>query len=257
MLESLFAAAERDSAARELITSFDQLLDEVSLLPPPANVYQRLAGEGRIKLIAEIKRASPSRGDLAEIPDPAELAAGYQESGADAISVLTEQSGFKGRLRDLELVSAAVSIPTLRKDFISNRYQLLEARRAGASFVLLILAYLDKRDVQDLTLFAKELGLGVLLETHNEDEINAAAELGGQLIGINTRDLKTFKTDLGLFERMASQLPAHAIKVAESSVKTVHDVRRYRDAGADVVLVGEALVTGDWRTLIQQFIQVA
>lgn len=257
MLESLFAAAERDSAAREQSLSFDTLLDDVAQLAPAPNVYEHLAPEGRIKVIAEIKRASPSRGDMAEIADVAMLASGYEESGADAISVLTERTGFKGSLDDLEQASAAVSIPTLRKDFISNRYQLLEARRAGASFALLILAHLDKSKAKDLMLFSQEVGLGVLLEVHTEHEIQTAAELGGQLIGINTRDLRTFKTDLGLFEKMASQLPRNSIKVAESSVKSVEDVRRYRDAGADVVLVGEALVTGDWKTLIQQFIQVA
>jgi indole-3-glycerol phosphate synthase len=247
VLESLFAAAERDSAAREQSKSFDDLLKEVSQVPPSLNVYEHLAPEGRIKLIAEIKRASPSRGDLAEIADVANLSSGYEQSGADAISVLTERTGFK----------AAVSIPTLRKDFISNRYQLLEARRAGASFALLILAHLDKNKAKDLMLFAQQVGLGVLLEVHTEQEIEIAAQLGGQLIGINTRDLRTFKTDIGLFEKMASLVPANSIKVAESSVKSVEDVRRYREAGADVVLVGEALVTGDWKTLIQQFIQVA
>ncbi|MFM2022677.1 MAG: hypothetical protein RIR89_69 [Actinomycetota bacterium] len=257
MLESLFAAAERDSAAREQSKSFDDLLKEVSQVPPSLNVYEHLAPEGRIKLIAEIKRASPSRGDLAEIADVANLSSGYEQSGADAISVLTERTGFKGSLEDLERASAAVSIPTLRKDFISNRYQLLEARRAGASFALLILAHLDKTKAKDLMLFAQQVGLGVLLEVHTEQEIEIAAELGGQLIGINTRDLRTFKTDIGLFEKMASLVPANSIKVAESSVKSVEDVRRYREAGADVVLVGEALVTGDWKTLIQQFIQVA
>lgn len=257
MLESLFAAAERDSAAREQSKSFDDLLKEVSQVPPSLNVYEHLAPEGRIKLIAEIKRASPSRGDLAEIADVANLSSGYEQSGADAISVLTERTGFKGSLEDLERASAAVSIPTLRKDFISNRYQLLEARRAGASFALLILAHLDKNKAKDLMLFAQQVGLGVLLEVHTEQEIEIAAQLGGQLIGINTRDLRTFKTDIGLFEKMAYLVPANSIKVAESSVKSVEDVRRYREAGADVVLVGEALVTGDWKTLIQQFIQVA
>lgn len=257
MLEGLFEAAARDSAAREQVTSFDELSSIASDLPKPADVYQSLAKANRIKVIAEIKRASPSRGELAAISDPAGLAIGYEQSGADAISVLTEKSGFRGSLEDLVEVSKAVSIPTLRKDFISNRYQVLEARVSGASFVLLILTYLDPKIARELMRFAEELNLGVLLETHDEREIDIATDLGGQLIGINTRDLQTFKTDLALFERMSASLPGNAIKVAESSVKNVEDVRRYRDAGADAVLVGEALVTGDWESLLKQFVQVS
>lgn len=257
MLESLFAAAEKDSAAREQATSFQELVSKVPDLAKPVDVYQSLAKVDRIKVIAEIKRASPSRGELSEIPNPADLAIGYEQSGADAISVLTERTGFRGSLKDLVEVSNSVSIPTLRKDFISNKYQILEARVAGASFVLLILSYLDQQTAAELMKFAQELNLGVLLETHNEKEIAVASDLGGQLIGINTRDLKTFITDLSLFERMSDSLPENAIRVAESSVKSVEDVRRYREAGADAVLVGEALVTGDWQSLLKQFVQVS
>lgn len=257
MLEALFEQAARDAAAREAVKSFDELLAEIANVQRPINIYDRLAKTNRIRLIAEIKRASPSKGFLAEIPNAADLALGYQQSGADAISVLTEQSGFRGSLADLESASRAVSIPTLRKDFISNEYQILEARVAGASFVLLILSYLTRERATELFEFATSLGLGVLFETHTEREIAIAAELGAQLIGINTRDLNTFKTDLGLFETMARLLPAETVAVAESSVKTIDDVRRYRAAGADVVLVGEALVTGDWQSLIPQIVSVS
>ena len=257
MLEGLFRKAAEDAAVRESVQSFDSLLESLAHIPRPINVYERLSKIERIRLIAEIKRASPSKGFLAEISDAAELARGYELSGADAISVLTEGSGFKGRLDDLVAASKAVSIPTLRKDFISNEYQILEARVAGASFVLLILSYLEQKRAGELADFAASLGLGVLFETHSESELIVAGELGARLIGINTRDLTTFQTDLALFERLASLIPANAVAVAESAVKSLDDVRRYRAAGADVVLIGEALVTGNWKELIPQIVSVS
>ena len=257
MLKQLFEAAAQDAATREREISIEQLAETASRVSPPVNAYDSLAKSPHIKLIAEIKRASPSRGDLAEIPDAAKLAVGYQSAGAHAISVLTERTGFKGSLADLADVSAAVSIPTLRKDFISSEYQILEAKVAGASMILLILAHLDSESFVRLFKFAHSVGLGVLVETHNEAEIDAAGDIGAQLIGINTRDLKTFKTDIGLFERMATRLPGESIKVAESSVRELGDVQRYRDAGADVVLVGEALVTGDYADLIPRIVSVS
>lgn len=257
MLEALFQRAASDAAAREEKIPFDLLMESLPKVTRPINVYERLSKTSRIRLIAEIKRASPSKGFLAEISDVAALARGYESVGADAISVLTEGSGFNGRLEDLEIASRAVDIPTLRKDFISNEYQILEARVAGASFVLLILSHLEPAKAKELSDFAASLGLGVLFETHAEAEIEIAGEMGARLIGINTRDLTTFKTDLGLFEKMAGLIPKNAVAVAESSVRTVEDVMRYRAAGADAVLVGEALVTGDWRTLIPQIVSVS
>lgn len=257
VLRELFEAARQDAEDRERHLPKAQLVELAGATPIPADAYAALAPSTNVKLIAEIKRASPSRGDLAAIPDPVDLGLGYEAAGANAISVLTERTGFKGSLTDLSSVSAAVSIPTLRKDFISSEYQILEARAAGASFVLLILAELSRKDFMQLNDFAHSLGLGVLVETHNEAEIDLAAEAGARLIGINTRDLKTFQTDIGLFERMAKRLPSEAIKVAESSVKELADVVRYRNAGADVVLVGEALVTGDFSTLIPQIVSLS
>ena len=257
MLEALFAAAAAESNKRREVISESMLFEKISHTPKPAGVYEALARSSRIKLIAEIKRASPSRGFLAEIANPEQLAVSYQTAGADAISVLTETSGFNGTLDDLERVSQNVQIPVLRKDFISTEYQLLEARAAGASFALLILAQLTANQVDQLMKFAHEIGLSVLVETHNEEEVDTAASLGARLIGINTRDLKTFRTDISLFERLAGLLPQSAIRVAESSVKEIGDVRRYRNAGADVVLVGEALVTGDHQALIPQIISVS
>ena len=257
MLDQLFDAALKASQRREQTISERDLLAKIEITPKPLDVYAALSKSSHIKLIAEIKRRSPSRGFLADIPSAANQASIYQLAGAHAISVLTEESGFGGSLEDLENARASATIPLLRKDFISSEYQILEARAAGADFILLILAWLPAKRFEELYRFAEELGLGVLVETHSLDEIAIANQAGSKLIGINTRDLQTFKTDLGLFEEMANTLSPAAIKVAESSVKSVADVIRYRNAGADVALVGEALVTSDPAILIPEFISVA
>jgi indole-3-glycerol phosphate synthase len=256
VLEELFARALSDAALREKNLSKPTLEKRIRDIPPPPDVYKVLKPIDRIRLIAEIKRASPSKGYLADISDAAELAVGYQFAGADAISVLTEPSEFRGTVRDLEQVAAAVTIPVLRKDFISSEYQILESRAAGASFILLILSFLKSGQARDLMMFAKTLNLGVLVEVHSEVELELALGLGAKLIGINTRDLRTFETDPSLFEELVSLLPEDVVKVAESAVKTIDDVRRYRHFGADVVLVGEALVTGAWRRLIPEIVSV-
>lgn len=254
MLDELFATASDDAEIRRKTVTTDSLESLISKMPPTASVIEALRPTEKIKLIAEIKRASPSVGEMAEIPDVGELAKVYEESGAHAISVLTERSGFAGSLDDLKFASDAASIPTLRKDFISCEYQILEARAHGASFILLILSWLKESDFIRLAKFASELGLDVLVETHTPDEIHMANAAGSQIVGINTRNLQTFKTDLGLFEAMAHLLPQEAIRVAESSVKKAQDVTTYWNAGANVVLVGQALVTGDPRVLIPEFI---
>jgi len=257
VLDGLFQAALEDSLLRQQLLPTQELERAALETMAPIDALAALSKTSRIRLIAEIKRASPSRGELAAIADAALQGAGYELAGADAISVLTERTGFKGSLKDLQDVSAATKIPTLRKDFISTEYQLLEARAAGAAMALLILAWLPKQRYLELKRFAEELGLAVLVETHSEPEIEIAANSGAKLIGINTRNLVDFKTDIGLFETLAGKLPSDAVRIAESSVKTVADVQRYRAAGADAVLVGEALVTGDYRELIPEFISVA
>lgn len=256
MLDGLFQQALLSSQRRQESISISDLEASAGFSRTPIDVYRTLAPAEHIKLIAEIKRASPSKGHLADIPNAGEQALRYQNAGAHAISVLTEESGFSGRLSDLSDARAAASIPLLRKDFISTEYQILEAKAAGADFVLLILSWLPSCDYARLSAFAASLGLGVLTETHALEEIKIANDLGARLLGINTRNLVDFKTDIGLFEKMASALSANAIKVAESSVKTVSDVVRYRNAGADVVLVGEALVTGNPETLIPEFVSI-
>jgi indole-3-glycerol phosphate synthase len=221
---------------------------------PALDALEALAPADRVKIIAEIKRASPSRGQLAEIPDPAALAVSYQNGGASAISVLTDARNFGGSLADLELVRASVSLPLLRKDFISLPYQVLEARAAGADLVLLIVAALDQATLGELYTLTTQLGMNALLETHGADEIERALQIGAGIIGVNARNLNTFELDQDLFASLADHIPSGVIRVAESAVKSAEDVAHYRRAGADVVLVGEALVTGDPVQTLTEFL---
>ncbi|HWI31554.1 MAG TPA: indole-3-glycerol phosphate synthase TrpC, partial [Microbacterium sp.] len=222
--------------------------------PAARDAMAALAPGERVKIIAEVKRASPSRGDLASIPDPALQAGLYERGGASAISVLTEGRRFKGSLEDLVAVHGAVSLPVLRKDFIATPYQVLEARAAGADLVLLIVAALEQPLLEELHALTLQLGMTPLVETHSADEVARAADLGARLVGVNARDLSTFELDRDLFGRLADAIPADAIKIAESAVLHPDDVAHYRRAGADVVLVGEALVTGDPVATLRAFL---
>ena len=193
-------------------------------------------------VIAEVKRRSPSKGDLADIPDPADAGAAYAAGGAAAISVLTEQRRFGGSLDDLRAVRAAVDTPLLRKDFIVTTYQLVEARAAGADLALLIVAALDDDTLRRLHDEARELGLTVLVEVHDEAETERAVALGAELIGVNARNLKTLEVDDDTFGRLAPLIPDDLVKVAESGISGPDDVQRFVAEGAGAVLVGEALV---------------
>lgn len=245
LLDELTAGAVEDARRREGTTSLADLRRAIDVAPGPRDAVTALAPAAHIKVIAEVKRASPSRGDMSDIADPAALAVTYQAAGASAISVLTEGRRFKGSLADLDAVRAAVDVPVLRKDFIATDYQVLEARAHGADIVLLIVAALEPAELNRLFALTASLGMTALVETHSADEVSRAVDVGAQLIGVNARDLNTFELDRELFGRLAEQIPAGTISVAESAVRTAEDVAHYRAAGADVVLVGEALVTSD------------
>lgn len=244
--------AERRAVTRPLID-----VERAALARPAAlDALAALAPAERVKIIAEVKRASPSRGALAEIPDPAHQAALYEQGGASAISVLTEERRFGGSLADLEAVTARVGIPVLRKDFIATPYQVFEARAAGADLVLLIVAGLTRVQLTELYALILQLGMTPLVETHSAEELEIAVDLGATLIGVNARDLKTLELDRDLFGRLVDRIPDSAIKIAESAVLTPDDVAHYRQAGADVVLIGEALVTGDPVATLSRFLEV-
>ena len=254
MLEELYAGSIADAADRASLVSLAQVEKAALAATPALNALEFLAPADQIKVLAEVKRASPSKGDMADIPDPALLAGTYADNGASTISVLTEMRKFKGSMDDLRAVRARVSVPLLRKDFIANEYQILEARAAGADIILLIVAGLVQKDMLRLKKFTEELGMTAFIETHDAGELDRALEAEGKLVGVNARDLSTFQTDRELFGRLSHLIPAGVIKVAESAVRNADDVAHYRAAGADVVLVGEALVTNDPAAMLKSFL---
>ncbi|MBW8750996.1 MAG: indole-3-glycerol phosphate synthase TrpC [Propionibacteriales bacterium] len=241
VLDDIVAGVRDDLAGRQAALPEAELRAIVADAPPPRDPMPAFRAPG-LSVIAEVKRRSPSKGDLADIPDPAALARSYAAGGADAISVLTEQRRFGGSLDDLRAVRAAVETPVLRKDFIVSTYQLLEARAAGADLVLLIVAALDDETLARLHVEARELGLTVLVEVHDEPEIARALAIGAELVGVNARNLKTLEVDPGTFARLVGGLPDDVVKVAESGISGPTDAARHAAEGADVVLVGEALV---------------
>jgi len=256
LLAELLAGSLADADTRRLDRPLAALEADALAQAPALDALQALAPSDRVKIIAEVKRASPSRGPLAEITDPAALAVSYEFGGASAISVLTEGRRFLGSLADLEQVRASVAIPVLRKDFIGTAYQVLEARAAGADLVLLIVAALDQGTLGALHSLVLELGMTPLVETHSADEVDRALDVGANLVGVNARDLSTFELDQNLFASLADRIPSGVVRVAESAVKTAADVAHYRAAGADVVLVGEALVTSDPILTLNEFLAV-
>ena len=233
-------------AAREPLA---ELRARAGSAPAPPSFASAL-GDQDVAVIAEIKRASPSRGPLAPIPDPAALASDYVRGGASAISVLTEPAHFSGSLDDLAAVAGAVPVPVLRKDFIVDEYQVLQARAAGAAAVLLIVVALEQDDLVALLHAAERAGVDALLEAHDELEVTravsayeAAGLTGRPVIGVNARDLTTLTVDNDRFEALRETVPKGAIAVAESGIRTPDDVQRLVAAGADAVLVGESVAT--------------
>jgi len=241
VLDEIIAGVRLDLEERRATTSEADLRAALADVDPPRDPMPHFRAPGS-SVIAEVKRRSPSKGPLADIPDPAELATAYAAGGAAAISVLTEQRRFGGSLADLRAVRAVVDIPILRKDFIVEAYQVLEARAAGADLVLLIVAALDDARLRSLHDLAGELGLAVLVEVHDEAEAERAVALGSGLIGVNARNLKTLAVDDGTFGRLAPLIPDTCVKVAESGIFGAVDVKRFVGEGARAVLVGEALV---------------
>ncbi|NHC45501.1 indole-3-glycerol phosphate synthase TrpC [Motilibacter sp. K478] len=243
VLDEILAGVNADLAERQSRVGLEELKARCARVPDAKPVLPGFRDEG-VRVIAEVKRASPSRASLAEIPDPAALAREYESGGAFAISVLTEQRKFGGSLADLDAVRQAVDAPLLRKDFIVSSYQLWEARAHGADIALLIVAALEQNALVSLVERAESIGLTPLVEAHDEEEVRRALDAGAKLLGINARSLKTLEVDRDTFARLAPLIPDGVVKVAESGVRGPHDVIEYARAGADAVLVGETLVTG-------------
>ena len=240
VLDSIIDGVREDLAKRR--RSLGELHEQMSQAAAPLDAHAVLKGD-EIKVIAEVKRSSPSKGSLSAIADPAALAEQYQSAGARVISVLTEERRFKGSLADLTAVRSRVTIPILRKDFMVDEYQFFEARAHGADMVLLIVAALAKSQLRDFYDLATELGMAALIEVHTADELERAMEITPRIIGVNSRNLKTLEVNPAAFAELIPQIPNEIIRVAESGISSRSDVEFAQSHGASAILVGEALVT--------------
>ena len=238
-LDSIIAGVREDLEQRRL--PMGKLLEHLEMAPPVRDCLPNLLTE-EISIISEIKRSSPSKGSLAPIDDPAGLAAQYEQAGAAVISVLTERRRFGGSLDDLDIVRKAVDIPVLRKDFMVSEYQFYEARAHGADVVLLIVAALSQNQLDDYYQLTKELGMKALVEVHTHDELERAFEISPEIVGVNSRNLKTLEVDTQAFSQLIPQIPSGIARVAESGISKRDDVVFAHECGATAILVGEALV---------------
>mgnify|MGYP001829227867 FL=1 len=255
VLEEIVAGVREDLARREAAAPLPEIKARALAQPDARNAVDAIRVPDAVTVIAEVKRSSPSKGALADIADPAGLARDYEAGGARAVSVLTEERRFGGRVQDLADVRAAVDIPILRKDFVVSPYQVWEARAYGADLVLLIVAALDQSVLTSLVERVHSLGMTALVEAHDVPEAHRALQAGATVVGVNARNLHTLEVDRSIFGPVAAELPSTVVKVAESGVRGPHDVLEYGRAGADAVLVGEALVTrGDPQVAVRDLV---
>ena len=255
ILEKIIATKKFEVAERSILRPVEELQAKIRDLPAPRNFFQAIAKEPvgkKVNLIAEVKKASPSSGIIRDDFDPVKIAQIYQENGADAISVLTDEKYFLGHLDFLTAVHEAVSLPVLRKDFFIDPYQVYEARAAGADAILLIAECLHTNEIIDLQILATELKMTVLIEVHDlenfirvRDNVVGFPHRSYSLLGINNRDLRTFKTSLGVTLRMLELVADPTVLVSESGIHTRADVDKLAEAGVRGVLVGESLIRSD------------
>ena len=241
VLEEIIVGVREDLASRKMPR--EEMVDQVAAAPSPLDPFNFFS-QGDISVIAEVKRSSPSKGTLAQISNPAALAKVYQENGASVVSVLTEGRRFGGSLDDLDAVRRAVSLPILRKDFMVDEYQFLEARAHGSDLVLLIVAALSIGQLGEFLALTQELGMKALVEVHTEEELDLALATSAEIIGVNSRNLKTLDVDSSVFADLLPKIPHHIFKVAESGISSRADVEYAQTHGAQAVLIGEALVRG-------------
>lgn len=253
ILDKILAHKVEENAECLRHRSLASVMQSARLAEPPRDFAATLHRD-TVALIAEVKKASPSKGVLIENFDPVAIATTYAQNGAAAISVLIDEKFFQGNIRYLTAIRHTVNVPLLFKEFVVDPYQIYEARAAGADAVLLIVMALEDSRLADLHAMIRELGMAALVEVHNEAEMERALKLGATLIGINNRDLKTFHEDLGTTARLAALIPAGVTLVAESAIRSVDDVRRMGQSGAHAVLVGESLVkSGDMAQQVRQY----
>jgi indole-3-glycerol phosphate synthase len=262
ILDQILDTKRREVALAKSRTPVEELKARVAQTPRPRNFFHAVTtpGKKRMKLIAEVKKASPSAGVIRADFDPVAIARAYADAGADALSVLTDQSYFQGKLEDLVAVRQAVSLPVLRKDFIIDAYQVYESRAAGADAVLLIAECLETSHLIDLQILATELNMTCLIEVHDvenlmrvRDQVIGFPHRSYSLLGINNRDLRTFRTDLGTTLRMCELVADRRVLVSESGIKTAQDIGKLADAGVAAVLIGEELMrSGDVESKIAE-----
>jgi indole-3-glycerol phosphate synthase len=244
ILDEIVEWKHQEIADRVRSVPLESLRRQATVAPPPRDLVAALRRPG-VSLIAEIKRASPSKGLLRPDLDPAALSREYEANGASAVSVLTDEHFFRGSLDDLQAVRQSVCLPVLRKDFVLDLYQVYEARAAGADAVLLIVAALTDDELSSLYRLVHVLDMAALAEVHDEAELERALAIGPRIVGVNNRDLRTFSVDLGTTARLRAFIPDDVVLVAESGVHTPSDVERLAAIGADAMLVGESLVRAE------------
>lgn len=242
ILDRIVASKRRELASARALMPLDEMEFQASEAPPPRDFLAALSGPGPVQLIAEVKKASPSAGVLRPDFDPIAIARTYQAHGAACLSVLTDAPFFQGHLSYLARIRASVAVPLLRKDFIIDEYQVVEARLAGADAVLLIAEVLDDEALVGLQVRARDLGMIALVEFHDEANLPRVLDSGATLVGINNRDLKRFETDLDRTFRLRDRIPPSVTLVSESGIRTRRDVERLEAAGVHAVLVGETLM---------------
>jgi indole-3-glycerol phosphate synthase len=240
ILSRLVLEARQDLQRRRHLVGSDQF-ERSAAAYTPKDFAAALRRPG-LAVIAEMKQRTPTMGVLAERYSPADLAHLYTEGGAAALSVLTHMASFGGRPEHVQAARDATELPILRKDFITDPFEIAEARASGADAVLLIVAALERQQLVDLLAVTKSRGMAALVEVHDEQEAHAALESGARIVGVNHRDLRTFEVDLGLTERLREMIPAEIVLVAESGIHSADDARRLHEAGADAILVGEELM---------------
>lgn len=257
ILDDIVEDTRRRVAFERTVRPFPDVIDGSRVRPRRTGFpfARNLEADG-MSFICEVKRASPSKGMIAEDFPYLEIAGEYEAAGASAISVLTEPHFFKGRDEYLEQIADSVSIPVLRKDFIIDEYQIYRAKEIGASAVLLIAAVLDDRNLKGFRILAESMGMDALVEAHTRDEVERAVSSGAGIIGVNNRDLSTFEVDIGNSLRLRDSIPDSVVAVSESGVSTREDIRRLSDAGYDAVLVGEAFMRSPDRKAMMESLKV-
>lgn len=242
ILDEIVARKKREIAAARLRVPFEQLVEQLAAASPPRGFLRSLRAAKAPALIAEVKKASPSAGLIRPDFDPAAIAAHYEAAGAACLSVLTDEHYFQGSLNALQMARARVAIPVMRKEFIIDRYQIAEARVAGADCILLIAECLDDHNLHDLYHYAQQLGMDVLIELHDAHNLQRVLNTGTELVGVNNRDLRTFVTSLDHTFSLQRQIPPNVLLVSESGISSHADILRLREFSVGAVLVGESLM---------------